>query len=52
MAGGIAVGLVQAVLSPYAKVSDYRSATPFVLSIVALLYLSRHRIVAISRTAH
>jgi branched-chain amino acid transport system permease protein len=52
MGGGIAVGLFQAVLSPYAKVSDYRSATPFVLSIVALLYLSRHRIVAISRTAH
>jgi len=52
MAGGIAVGLVQAVLSPYAKISDYRSSTPFVLSIVALLWLSRHRVVAISRTAN
>lgn len=52
MVGGIAVGFFQAVLSPYARVSDYRSATPFVLSIVALLYLSRHRIVAISRAAH
>jgi hypothetical protein len=29
----------------------YRSATPFVLSIVALLYLSRRRVVTISRTA-
>jgi branched-chain amino acid transport system permease protein len=52
MAGGIAVGLFQAILSPYANISGYRSATPFVLSIVALLYLSRHRIVTISRTAH
>lgn len=51
-AGGIVVGLVQAVLAPYGSVTSYRSATPFVLSIVALLWLSRHRVVSISRTAH
>ena len=50
-AGGLAVGLVQAALAPYASVTAYRSATPFVLSIVALLWLSRHRVVSISRTA-
>jgi branched-chain amino acid transport system permease protein len=50
-AGGIAVGVVQAVLAPYGSVTAYRSATPFVLSIVALLWLSRHRVVSISRTA-
>jgi branched-chain amino acid transport system permease protein len=49
MFGGLAVGLAQSVLSPYSAVSAYRSAAPFVLAIVALLYLSRHRVVTISR---
>jgi branched-chain amino acid transport system permease protein len=50
--GGLAVGVVQAVLTPYVSVSRYRSAAPFVLAIIALLYLSRRRVVTISRTAH
>jgi branched-chain amino acid transport system permease protein len=49
--GGLAVGLAQSVLSPYTAVSAYRSSAPFVLAIVALLYLSRRRVVTISRTA-
>jgi branched-chain amino acid transport system permease protein len=49
--GGLAVGLAQAVLAPYESVTRYRSAAPFVLAIVALLYLSRRRVVSISRTA-
>lgn len=51
LAGGLVVGLVQATLAPYGSVTSYRAATPFVLSIVALLWLSRHRVVSISRTA-
>jgi branched-chain amino acid transport system permease protein len=51
MLGGLMVGVAQAVLSPYTSVSAYRSAAPFVLAIVALLYLSRRRVVTISRTA-
>jgi len=47
--GGIAVGLAQSILSPYTSISTYRSAAPFVLAIVALLILSRHRVVSISR---
>jgi len=50
--GGLAVGLAQAVLSPYTSVSAYRSAAPFVLAIVALLYLSRRRVVTISRATN
>jgi branched-chain amino acid transport system permease protein len=50
--GGLAVGLAQSILSPYANVSAYRSAAPFVLAIIALLVLSRRRVVTISRTAH
>jgi branched-chain amino acid transport system permease protein len=49
--GGIAVGLAQSVLTPYTSVSAYRSAAPFVLAIIALLFLSRHRVVSISRAA-
>jgi branched-chain amino acid transport system permease protein len=49
--GGLAVGLAQAVLTPYTRVSAYRSAAPFVLAILALLYLSRRRVVTISRAA-
>jgi len=51
MAGGMAVGLAQAVLTPYETFSRYRSAAPFVLAIVALLILSRRRVVSISRAS-
>jgi branched-chain amino acid transport system permease protein len=51
LAGGLAVGLVQAVATPYASISSYRTAAPFVLAIIALLYLGRHRTVTMSRTA-
>lgn len=49
--GGIAVGVAQAVATPYASISAYRSAAPFVLAIIALLFLSRHRVVSVSRAA-
>ena len=52
MLGGLAVGVAQSILSPYTSVSAYRSSAPFVLAIAALLFLSRHRVVAISRTAN
>jgi branched-chain amino acid transport system permease protein len=56
--GGIAVGVVQAGLTPYngntpiASVSSYRAAAPFVLAIIALLYMSRRRVVTLSRTTY
>jgi len=49
--GGLAVGLAQAVATPYSSISAYRTAAPFVLAIIALLYLGRHRTVTLSRTA-
>jgi branched-chain amino acid transport system permease protein len=51
LAGGLAVGLAQAVATPYGSISAYRTGAPFVLAIVALLYLGRHRTVTLSRTA-
>jgi branched-chain amino acid transport system permease protein len=50
--GGLAVGLAQALLAPYESITRYRAAAPFMLAILALLYLSRRRVVTISRTAH
>jgi branched-chain amino acid transport system permease protein len=56
--GGLAIGVVQAVITPYngntpiTSLSSYRSSAPFVLAIIALLYMSRRRVVTISRTAH
>jgi branched-chain amino acid transport system permease protein len=51
LVGGVAVGLLQAVATPYASITAYRSAAPFVLAIIALLWLGRHRTVTMSRTA-
>jgi branched-chain amino acid transport system permease protein len=45
LAGGLTVGLVQALLTPYGSVTSYRAATPFVLSIIALLWMGRRRVV-------
>jgi len=58
--GGLAVGVARAVLAPMAasdyafmrELSKYREAAPFMLAIIALLYLSRRRVVTISRTVH
>ena len=51
LAGGLTVGLVQGILTPYGRVTEYRAATPFVLSIIALLWLSRTRVVSMSQAA-
>ena len=48
---GIVVGLVNAMITPIFSISEYRDMTPFVLAIVALLWLSRHRQVSIGRAA-
>ena len=54
---GLAVGLCTALLTPILtwpettySLSQYRYAAPFVIAIVALLYLARHRVVSVSRT--
>lgn len=51
LAGGLLIGVVQGVLTPYESLTRYRSMTPFVLAILALLWMSRHRVVSMSRAA-
>jgi branched-chain amino acid transport system permease protein len=48
---GIVVGLVNALVTPFLSISQYRDMTPFVLATIALLFLSRHRVVSVSRGA-
>jgi branched-chain amino acid transport system permease protein len=50
VAGGLSVGVVQGVLTPYESVTRFRAATPFVLSILALLWLARRRVVVFAPT--
>lgn len=56
LVGGIAIGIVQALLTPFFgwpsqahSLSQYRAATPFVLAILALLWFARHRTISIGR---
>jgi branched-chain amino acid transport system permease protein len=43
----LVVGLVTALITPIFSISEYRSMTPFVLAVIALLWISRHRQVTI-----
>jgi branched-chain amino acid transport system permease protein len=48
-AAAIAVGLIHDLLTPIQSLSNYRDMTPFVLAAVALLVVSRRRVIAMSR---
>jgi branched-chain amino acid transport system permease protein len=49
LVAGIVVGLATALVTPILSISQYRDMAPFVLAIVALLYLSRTKAAAVSR---
>jgi branched-chain amino acid transport system permease protein len=46
---GIVIGLVNAIVTPFFSISQYRDMAPFVLAIVALLFLSRHEQISFAR---
>jgi branched-chain amino acid transport system permease protein len=48
-AAAIAVGLIHDLLTPIQSLTNYRDMTPFVLAAVALLVLSRRRVISVSR---
>ena len=45
--GGLLVGVLEAIGTPYERIADYRSAAPFVVAIVVVLYLQRHKTMTI-----
>ena len=48
---GILIGLVEALVTPIFELSRYRTMTPFVLAIAALLVLQRQQAMPVARTA-
>lgn len=49
LVGGIAIGLVEAILTPFVRLSPYRTITPFVIAMAVLLWLGRNRTVAVAQ---
>jgi branched-chain amino acid transport system permease protein len=45
----IVIGLISALLTPIASLSNYRDMTPFVLAAAALLVLNRRRVLSLAR---
>ena len=45
--GGLLVGVLEAIGTPYDWIADYRSAAPFVVAIIVVLYLQRHKTMTI-----
>jgi branched-chain amino acid transport system permease protein len=57
--GGILIGLVQSLLTPYYSwpsfdqpLSSYRTITPFVIATIGLLWMGRKRVITIGRTSN
>jgi branched-chain amino acid transport system permease protein len=48
-AAAILIGLIHDLVTPIQQLTSYRDMTPFVLATVALLVLSRHRVISMSR---
>jgi branched-chain amino acid transport system permease protein len=45
----LVIGLVNAELTPFSSLSNYRDITPFVLAAIALLVLNRRRVISVGR---
>jgi branched-chain amino acid transport system permease protein len=48
-AAAIVIGLISAELTPISSLSNYRDMTPFVVAAIALLFLSRRRVISVGR---
>jgi branched-chain amino acid transport system permease protein len=48
-AAAIVIGVITAELTPISSLSNYRDMTPFVVAAVALLFLSRRRVISVGR---
>jgi branched-chain amino acid transport system permease protein len=49
LAAGLVIGILQSSLTPFDAISPYRSMAPFVVAIVALLWLARGRSALVRR---
>jgi branched-chain amino acid transport system permease protein len=44
--GGLCIGLLEALATPFPTISSFRSVTPFLVALIAILWLQRHRVSA------
>jgi branched-chain amino acid transport system permease protein len=51
LAGGLGIGVLQSCVTPFASLTQYRDATPFVVAIVALLIFDRLGVIPGARRA-
>jgi branched-chain amino acid transport system permease protein len=51
LAGGLVIGLVEGILTPFSDISPYRTITPFAIAIVVLLWINRGRPMAVTEQA-
>jgi branched-chain amino acid transport system permease protein len=49
LAGGIVIGLTESILTPFVRLSPYRSIMPFVIAIAVLLWLGRKHTVSVAQ---
>jgi branched-chain amino acid transport system permease protein len=45
----LVIGVIDAELTPFTSLSNYRDMTPFVLAVIALLILNRRRVITVGR---
>lgn len=43
LAGGLAIGVLEAIGTPYDWISEYRTAVPFLVAVAVIVWLQRHR---------
>jgi len=47
--GGLLIGVLEAVTTPFQMISPYRSVAPFVVAIIVILWLQRRRVITFAR---
>jgi choline dehydrogenase-like flavoprotein len=48
MVGGLLIGVLEAVATPFQVISPYRSVAPFVVAIIVILWLQRRRVITLA----
>ena len=46
--GGLLIGLLEALATPFQVIAPYRSVAPFVVAIIVILWLQRRRVITFS----
>jgi branched-chain amino acid transport system permease protein len=50
LAGGLFIGVLEAIGTPYDWITEYRTAAPFVVAVIVIVWLQRHRRLTVEAT--